>query len=170
MEIEKIEVGYLQANCYVLKKGKNAIIIDPGDDGELLVEKTRNLNIEAILITHHHFDHIGALNHFKNIEVIDNKNKKTTETFKFEILETKGHTSDSITFYFKKENIMFTGDFLFKGTIGRTDLDTGNIKDMKKSIQQIKNYPKQTIIYPGHGNITTLEKEIKTNPYFYKKI
>ena len=61
---------------------------------------------------------------------------------------------------------MFTGDFLFEGTIGRTDLESGNIKEMKKSIEQIKKYPKQTKIYPGHGEITTLEKEIQTNPYF----
>jgi len=166
MEIERVEVGYLQANCYILKKGKNAIIIDPGDDGNLLLQKTKNLKIEAILITHHHFDHIGALDYFNNIQIIDNKNKKNTENFKFEILETKGHTSDSISFYFEKENIMFTGDFLFEGTIGRTDLESGNIKEMKKSIEQIKKYPKQTKIYPGHGEITTLEKEIQTNPYF----
>lgn len=166
MEIERVEVGYLQANCYILKKGKNAIIIDPGDNGKLLLEKTKNLKIEAILITHHHFDHIGALKYFNNIQIIDNKNKKNTENFKFEIIETKGHTSDSISFYFGKENIMFTGDFLFEGTIGRTDLESGNIKEMKKSIEQIKKYPKQTKIYPGHGEITTLEKEIQTNPYF----
>ena len=86
MEIERVEVGYLQANCYILKKGKNAIIIDPGDNGKLLLEKTKNLKIEAILITHHHFDHIGALKYFNNIQIIDNKNKKNTENFKFEII------------------------------------------------------------------------------------
>ena len=166
MEIEKIEVGLLQANCYILKKGKNALIIDPGDEGNLLLEKTKTLKIEAVLITHHHFDHIGALDYFKNIQIIDNENRKTTENFKFDIIETKGHTSDSISFYFKEENKMFTGDFLFEGTIGRTDLDTGNIEEMKESIKKIKQYPNRTTIYPGHGKETTLEKEIRTNPYF----
>ncbi len=166
MEIETIKVGFLQANCYILKKGTQALIIDPGDDGELLLEKTKQLNIEAILITHHHFDHIGALKYFKNIKIIDNTTNDKTLNFEFKIIETKGHTEDSISFYFEKEKIMFTGDFIFKGTIGRTDLDTGNIKEMKQSIENIKKYPKETIIYPGHGEKTTLENEIKNNPYF----
>lgn len=166
MEIERITVGYLQANCYILKKGKNAILIDPGDDGEILLEKTKDLKLEALLITHHHFDHVGAVKCFKNIEIIDYKNKKNTKNFKFEIIDTKGHTEDSVSFYFKEENTIFTGDFLFKGTIGRTDLDSGNMSEMKKSIEKIKKYQKQTIIYPGHGEKTTLEEEIKINPYF----
>lgn len=165
MEIETIKVGYLQTNCYILKKGLNAIIIDPGDDGKILLEKTKKLKIEALLITHHHPDHIGALGNFKNIEIIDNLNRKNTKNFRFEIIETKGHTKDSITYYFKEENIMFTGDFIFEGTIGRTDLDTGNYEEMKKSIEKIKTYPTNTKIYPGHGRETTLEKELKTNPF-----
>ena len=166
MEIEKVEVGYLQANCYILKKGKNALIIDPGDEGKLLLEKTKNLNIEAILITHHHKDHIGALNFFTNINIIDNYNRQKTKNFNFEIIETKGHTNDSVTYYFKEQNIMFTGDFLFKGTIGRTDMPTGDSNEMKKSIEKIKKYPQKTIIYPGHGEKTKLLEELKTNPYF----
>ncbi len=166
MEIEKIIVGELQANCYILKKGNNALIIDPGDEGKLLIEKTKNLNIEAILLTHHHFDHIGALNFFNNIDIIDIYNQQKTKHFNFEIIETKGHTSDSVTFYFKEEKTMFTGDFLFKGTIGRTDLPSGSDDEMQKSIEKIKQYPKETKIYPGHGETSTLEIEIKTNPYF----
>lgn len=166
MEIERIEVGYLQANCYILKKGTDALIIDPGDEGKLLLEKTKNLNIEAILLTHHHKDHIGALNFFTNINIIDIYNQEKTKHFNFEIIETKGHTNDSVTYYFKEQNIMFTGDFLFKGTIGRTDMPTGDSNEMKKSIEKIKKYPKETIIYPGHGEKTTLDEEIKTNPYF----
>ena len=61
---------------------------------------------------------------------------------------------------------MFTGDFLFKGTIGRTDLPSGSDDEMQKSIEKIKQYPKETKIYPGHGETSTLEIEIKTNPYF----
>ena len=60
---------------------------------------------------------------------------------------------------------MFTGDFLFKGTIGRTDLPTGNMDEMKKSIKLIKTYP-DCKIYPGHGESTTLNEEKKSNIYF----
>lgn len=165
--IKTIKVGYLKTNCYIVIKDKNALIIDPGDNAEKIKEATKDLNVEAILITHHHFDHVGALQEFKNIEVIDYRNKKTkTKNFEFEIIETKGHTEDSISFYFEKEKVMFVGDFVFEGSIGRTDLDTGNMEEMKKSIKKLKTYPKDIKLYPGHGNKTTLEIELENNPFF----
>ena len=165
--IKTIKVGYLQTNCYILIKDNNALIIDPGDEAEKIKEATKDLNVEAILITHHHFDHVGALEEFKNTEIIDYKNKKTkTKNFEFEIIETKGHTEDSISFYFKKEKVMFVGDFVFEGSIGRTDLETGNMEEMEKSIQKLKTYPKDIELYPGHGNKTTLEIELENNPFF----
>jgi len=169
MEIKTLKVGYLQTNCYIIINNGKSLIIDPGDEGERIKENIKGLDLQAILITHSHFDHIGALNHFKNIKIYDNNNLEEKEyeliDLKFNVIKTKGHTNDSISFYFKEQNIMFTGDFIFEGTIGRTDLETGNIEEMKKSIKKIKKYPLNTIIYPGHGNKTTLEKEIKTNPY-----
>lgn len=165
--IKTIKVGYLQTNCYILIKDNNALIIDPGDEAKKIKEATKDLNVEAILITHHHFDHVGALEEFKNIEIIDYKNKKTkTKNFEFEIIETKGHTEDSISFYFEKEKVMFVGDFVFEGSIGRTDLETGNMEEMEKSIQKLKTYPKDIELYPGHGNKTTLEIELENNPFF----
>ena len=142
---------------------------DPGDEYNKICEYTKNLNIEAILITHYHFDHIGALDKFKNIKIIDYNSEEQQYQigeFKFEIIKTPGHTEDSISFYFKEEKMMFVGDFVFENTIGRTDLETGNMKDMEKSIEILKTYPIETILYPGHGNNTTIEKEIKNNPFF----
>ena len=66
--------------------------------------------------------------------------------------------------YFENENCMFVGDFLFAGTIGRCDLETGNIEEMKKSLMKIKKYP-NVDIYPGHGDSTTLNHELKNNIY-----
>ena len=169
MIIKTVKVGYLETNCYILIKEKNALIIDPGDEYNKIYEYIKDLNIEAILITHHHFDHVGALDKFKNIEIIDynlEEKEYQIDKFKFEIIKTPGHTEDSISFYFKEENIMFVGDFVFENTIGRTDLETGNIKNMNSSIQKLKTYPIETILYPGHGNSTTLEKELKNNPFF----
>ena len=65
-----------------------------------------------------------------------------------------------------EEKAMFTGDFVFKQSIGRTDLETGSNEEMKKSIEKLKKYPKDITLYPGHGDKTTLEEEIKTNPFF----
>ena len=79
------------------------------------------------------------------------------------MLETKGHTTDSVTYYFYLDNIMFTGDFIFKETIGRTDLETGNMNEMKISLEKIKSYDDSIIIYPGHGDITNLGYEKENN-------
>ena len=169
MIIKRIKVGYLETNCYILIKENNALIIDPGDEYEKIKNQIENLNVLAILITHHHFDHVGALEYFKNTKIIDCKSEKkqyNIKNFKFEIIETKGHTNDSISFYFKEENIMFVGDFVFKESIGRTDLETGNNEEMKKSIKKIKTFPEETTLYPGHGEETTLKNEIKYNPFF----
>ena len=85
--------------------------------------------------------------------------------FNIDVIYTKGHKDDSITFYFKEEEVMFTGDFLFKNSIGRTDLETGNDIEMKKSIDKILKYNDKIKIYPGHGSSTTLELEKKYNNY-----
>lgn len=170
MIVKTIKVGYLQTNCYILIKGNNALIIDPGDDYDIIINELGNYNLKGILITHNHFDHVGALKYFKNTNIYNYNNLEEKEyeidNFKFDVIYTKGHTSDSITFYFKDDNTMFVGDFIFKYSIGRTDLETGNIKEMNQSIRNIKTYPKETIIYPGHGNKTLLKDEIMNNPYF----
>lgn len=169
MEIKIVKVGYLQTNCYILKKNDNIIIIDPGDEYEK-IKKEIDKNVSAILITHNHFDHIGALKQFKNVKIYDYNNLKeqnyNIDGFKFKVIYTKGHTNDSISFYFKEEKVMFTGDFVFKNSIGRTDLETGSNEEMKKSIEKLKEYPSNITLYPGHGDKTTLENEIKINPFF----
>lgn len=167
MNIKRINVGYLKTNCYILNKDEQVIIIDPGDDYEKIAEEIKGKEIIKILITHYHPDHVGALKYFKKNLILQNPVEKTYvfAPFEFEVIFTKGHTMDSITYYFKKEKIMFTGDFLFKETIGRTDLPGGNIKEMQKSINKIKKYPNDIQIYPGHGEKTTLKYE-KENNYF----
>lgn len=170
MLIKKIEVGVLRENCYVVVIGDKALIVDPGDDKEKIINLVGNKKVLAILVTHYHFDHVGALEEVKNyyhVPVIDYKCSKLQKIgpFIFEIIDTKGHKDDAVTYYFKKDNIMFVGDFIFEGTIGRCDLEGGDFKEMKKSLKKIKNYDKNIILYPGHGNETTLEKEFLHNEY-----
>lgn len=78
--------------------------------------------------------------------------------FNFKVIFTPGHSWDSKTYYFEEDKIMFTGDFIFKGTIGRTDLG-GSDKDMMKSLKMIMTYPDDIVIYPGHGEATNLGVE-----------
>ena len=177
MKIETIKVGYLKTNCYLIIKNQKCIIVDPGDEFEKIKNKidTLKLNPIKVLITHHHFDHVGALDDIMKsykIDMINFNNYKNDneiieiEEFKFKMIYTPGHKSDLITYYFFEENKMFCGDFIFKNDIGRWDLDTGNKEEMLESIKKIKNYPKNTIIYPGHGDITDLNYEINNNIYF----
>lgn len=173
MIIERIIVGNLKTNCYVLIKDNDCLIIDPGADANKIISKIDKLNVVGIIITHYHFDHIEALEEVKNkfsVPVYDINNLKEKEyqinNFTFDVIYTKGHHNTSITIYFKDEKIMFTGDFIFKESIGRTDLETGNINEMKNSLEKIKKYPKDIIIYPGHGEFTTLGYEFINNVFF----
>lgn len=175
MKIDTVKTGFLKENCYIIKdeSKKECLVIDPGDDFNKIQDKIGDYKVLNVLLTHNHFDHVGALEEVLDkykVEVLNKDNLSEIEykisKFTFKVIYTPGHTSDSICFYFEKDKIMFTGDFLFQGTIGRTDLPTGNYTDMKKSLKLIRTYPKDITIYPGHGNVSTLESEFENNVYF----
>lgn len=185
MEIRRVIVGYLEENCYLIKKDSDALIVDPGDEIDKILSMIGDLNVVGILITHAHFDHIGALDellkiydvpvyyyninselNYKKLIKLKEQDYKIKK-FKFNVIYTPGHRNDSVTFYFEKEKIMFTGDFLFKLSIGRTDLEYGDDEEMLKSIKKIKNYDNNMVIYPGHGDFSNLGYE-KINNYFLK--
>jgi len=165
MEINRVIVGSLQTNCYVLVKDNKCLVIDPGDEYNNIKEVIGNNKIVGVIVTHYHFDHIGALDNFSKDLILDINNLEEKEynidNFKFEVIYTPGHKEDCITIYFKEENIMFTGDFLFKDAIGRIDLPGGNYNDMLNSLNKIKEYDKNIKIYPGHGDSTYLKDEIR---------
>lgn len=161
MKVDRVIVGQLDTNCYILSIDSDVLIIDPGDEYEKIIDKVYGKNILGILITHSHFDHVGALKYFNNtVYRYDNLSEKNYNIgkFSFDVIYTPGHTNDSICFYFKDYNIMFTGDFIFKNGIGRTDLG-GYYVDMKKSLNKIKSYDNDIKIYPGHGDSSTLGEE-----------
>ena len=164
MQIKCIPVGSLQANCYLVKKENKVLIIDPGDEAKKIEEELKNDIVVGLLLTHNHFDHTGALSYFENKYHL--KTNENTGYFTYEVIKTPGHTKDSQTFYFPEEKIMFTGDFLFKGTIGRMDLEGGSILDMKESLEKISKYDDDITLYPGHGESSTLGQE-KLNFTYY---
>lgn len=165
MKIEKVEVGYLDTNCYILTIDNECIVIDPGGDFNKIKKSIGNKKVSGVLVTHFHQDHIEALEEVLSYYETD-LNKVDNDKFKFEIIETPGHTNDSKTYYFKEINTMFTGDFIFNSSIGRTDLG-GSDKDMQASLEMIKKYPDETIIYPGHGPSTTLGQEKSLFSLYY---
>lgn len=175
MNITRIVVGQLKANCYIIYKDNKAIIIDPGSDENKIVEylKAEKLIPKAIFLTHGHFDHIGcaqSISDIYSIPIYSSSNlfeqKYNIEGFYFQVIYTFGHTNDSITYYFPNDDLMFVGDFIFKESIGRVDLPTGNYQDMINSINKIKTYDDEIVLYPGHGEDTTIKYEKEYNPYF----
>ena len=170
MKIECVKTCYLAENCYVIGINNYALVIDPGDDFIKIKDLIGDKKVLAALITHYHFDHVGALDdviNFYKVPVIDYKSDKNQEIgpFKFEIIKTPGHKEDAVTYYFKEDKVMFVGDFIFKESIGRCDLAGGDFSDMVKSIDKIKTYDKNITLYPGHGDKTSLDYELKNNPY-----
>ena len=166
MNIKTIQVGPLETNCYILSIDNECIVVDPGDEFFKIKKAIGDKKVIGCLVTHFHQDHIEALEElvsYYDVEI----NKSKYGKFEYEIIETPGHTFDSKTFYFKKDNIMFTGDFIFYQSIGRTDLG-GNNKDMITSLENFKKYDDSIIIYPGHGPSTILGEEKRYFDLYFK--
>jgi len=202
----RIPLGPLQTNAYILINEQNeCLIFDPGSEGEKLVTKIEELKLKplAILLTHAHFDHIGAVDivreHFQvpvyihenekewlkdpalngsqffmsqmitakeADEIIKNEMSLTIGSFQFEVYETPGHSPGSISFYCEKAGAVFSGDALFKGSIGRTDLPGGNHQELLQSVHaKLLTLPEDTVVLSGHGPETTIIEEMETNPF-----
>ena len=172
MEIKTVVTGYLDENCYILIKNNTCLVVDPGDDYQKIKEEVGDNKVLGVLITHSHFDHIGALRNFltkRSIKIfkksnLEEKNYKIGE-FEFKCIYTPGHSKDSVTFYFEEEQVMFVGDFVFKESIGRTDLPGGDEQEMQQSIQKLLTYSDDITLYPGHNEITTIKYEKEKNPF-----
>lgn len=89
-----------------------------------------------------------------------------TSGYTFQVIDTSGHTPGGISFYLKKEGIVFTGDSLFQGSIGRTDFPGGSMKELTGSIRKnLFTLPDSTVVLSGHGEQTTIGQEKRTNPF-----
>ena len=201
-EILVIPVGYLQENCYIAyDEDKVAVVIDPGDEGQKLVEAIRNrgLDVRYILLTHGHFDHTGAVMEIKNefgaklcvsgedaemltdpqLSLAMRQRWKPEDIsiglllsdgdvieagkMRFEVIATPGHSKGSVTY--RCENVLFTGDTLFQGDCGRTDLYGGSYEQIKASLRRLADLEGDYQVLPGHGPDSTLEEERLHNMY-----
>lgn len=195
MEIKTYVAGPFMTNTYLIINDKKGIIVDPTIGLERYIDDIKKINITAILLTHCHIDHIASAHLFdapiymSKIDAINIKDNRInlSNTFgipfifpsnniiglddevlslnnlKIECILTPGHTSGGMCFLINDS--LFSGDTLFQVGIGRTDFPTGNMNDLKKSLLKLKFLPKNTKIYPGHGELSTLEFELKYNPY-----
>ena len=207
MERVTIQVGGFEVNCSVLSENGKAWIIDPGQEGERIVKllAERKLTPAAILLTHAHFDHIGAvpalqeafpglpvyvgdadravLSHPMNQlppeypavkdvkDIRDAKDLASEQHLEVEVIATPGHTPGGVCYLFRsslfalRSSLLFSGDTLFAGSVGRTDLPGGDMATLMNSLQKLTALPDDTAVIPGHGMFTTIGDEKRGNPF-----
>lgn len=193
MEITVLTLGGYMTNCYILRQeaSSKCLIIDPGyEAGRILsVLQQKQLEPEAILLTHGHFDHVGAVQDLAaetDCDVyiaeadlslppmITNGKLYYTHTYPasgtlnlaglaIRVLPTPGHTPGSVCLLV--EDTMFSGDTLFQGSCGRTDLPGGSWEQIAASLKTLAALPGDYRMLPGHGGETTLDRERQGNPY-----
>lgn len=197
MLIKKMVLGSYQENAYIIinEETREAIVIDPGDEGKSLVSYLKGLNVKLqyILLTHGHLDHVGAVDEVREafnipayISEVDMKyierrkvafgQMKRADFFLKEgddlsfgnlpikIFETPGHSKGSLSYLI--DNVLYVGDVLFQGSIGRTDLPGGEFNELISSIKdKLMKLPGNTRVMPGHGPETTLSQEKSFNIY-----
>ena len=193
LNIQVMPLGAYQTNCYILwdDAREDCVVIDPGYEPETVLRKAKALgkSIAAILLTHGHFDHVGAVREIVDetncLVVIHEKELSLPESFTagplyytdtydegstiftcgmaFRILHTPGHTPGSVCILC--ENHMFSGDTLFQDSCGRTDLPGGDWKEIRKSLRRLASLEKDYAVHPGHGPSTTLAEEKQYNLY-----
>lgn len=193
LNIHTIPLGLLGTNCYIVRQGDSdhCIVIDPGQEPQPLLqwlEKT-GYTVDAILLTHGHFDHVGGVRAlvaetdapvYLNKEDLILPPRMTdgplyyTDSYEegshldiaglaIDVISTPGHTPGSVCLLI--EDCMFSGDTLFAGSCGRTDFPGGNMKHMYASLERLGSLSRDYRVFPGHGESTTLSQEKQYNPY-----
>jgi hydroxyacylglutathione hydrolase len=202
MIIKNLVVGHLKSNCFVIadERTKEAILIDPGDEPDRILDllTKNNLKLKYIVCTHAHFDHVGAIPelktetgariviHYDELDIYKHTREQAAILWgfaleplpepdmlvsegdelevgglKFRILHTPGHSPGSICLY--GEGIVITGDTLFAGTVGRTDLFGGNVQKLQSSFRKLMALADEIRVFPGHGPQSTIGKERTDN-------
>ena len=201
INIIKLSLGAYQTNTYIVheKNAKSCAVIDPGYQADTILEKVRalGLTVDAVLLTHGHFDHVGAVEEivaatgcalwmserdwsqfpnpvtayfypiancdFCEVNFCEEGEEISAGGLRFRVLDTPGHTHGSVCF--RCGNALFSGDTLFAGSCGRTDLPGGSGKLLRQSLARLSGLEDDLYVYPGHGESTTLAEEKRYNPY-----
>ena len=202
MDVRTFTVGPVQENCHFAIRDGQAIVIDPGDEAPRLLEAIDALGVEvaAILLTHTHFDHVGAVapvaratgaevwcpelevpvladimtyvpwpgfGPFESYDAdhtVAGGETLSLGGMEFEVLFTPGHSPGHVTY--AVPGAIFSGDVLFQGSIGRTDLPGGDHGTLMQTLATLVDaLPDETAVYPGHMGNTTIGRERATNPF-----
>ena len=196
MLIKTLPVGQLETNCYVVTNEATleCVVIDPGDESNTILDylEDNRLKCRAILLTHGHYDHVGAVDavaeetgavvymnpldaagtsrdyHFpyampEGAIAYGDGDAVDVAGLHFDVIGTPGHTKGGVSL--RCENALFTGDTLFKGSCGRTDLPGGDMDEELASLKKLCSLPGDYEVYPGHMDSSTLERERMFNYY-----
>lgn len=198
--IHTLTLGDYQTNTYIVSgNDSTCVLIDPGFEPQTILDQAAKLGlkIEAIFLTHGHFDHVGAVekiiaatgcklwlhkadwdlppgptsrylyplsgSSFTDILFCNEGDKIQAAGLTFIVMSTPGHTQGSVCFLCKEN--LFSGDTLFAGSCGRTDLPGGDPYAMKLSLRRLAVLDRADTVYPGHGEATTLRQERLNNPF-----
>ena len=194
LNVDTLTLGLYQVNCYIVSQPgrKDCCIIDPGYEPETILDflAEKDLTPAAILLTHGHFDHVGGVRTLAaeypdcriylcsedlmmppqmtagplcyNI-VYREGSQMDLAGIHWSVIATPGHTPGSVCLF--AEDCMFSGDTLFRGSCGRTDLPCGSYSDLQDSLLRISRIPGDYRVFPGHGDSTTLAEEKQYNPF-----
>jgi glyoxylase-like metal-dependent hydrolase (beta-lactamase superfamily II) len=206
MDVRSFTVGAVAENCYVVRRdgSDHGLIVDPGDEAERILEAVDQLGltVDGILVTHCHFDHIGAVapvaaatgapvwcpqievpvladimsyvpwpgfgpfESYDADETVAGGEHLSLAGLEIDVVFTPGHSPGHVTYAIPDEGALFSGDVLFQGSVGRTDLPGGNWGTLLESIRGLVDaYPEETTVYPGHMGITSLGAERASNPF-----
>jgi glyoxylase-like metal-dependent hydrolase (beta-lactamase superfamily II) len=202
MDVRTFTVGPVQENCHIARGSEQAIVIDPGEEAPRLIEAVRDLDVAAILLTHTHFDHVGAVaplaratgaevwcpelevpvladimrfvpwpgfgpyESYDADHAVAGGERLELAGFEIDVLFTPGHSPGHVTYAIAGEQAIFSGDVLFEGSIGRTDLPGGDHATLMQSLAAlVESLPDETVVYPGHMGNTTIGRERATNPF-----
>ena len=188
---ETFPLGDYQTNCYLVRQAgqTQCVLIDPGYAADFLLDtlNAKELELSAIALTHGHFDHVGAVRDLAaetgcRVYLSGDElslppaitagrlyctdlytDRFTAAGIPFTVLKTPGHTPGSVCL--RTGSLLFSGDTLFAGSCGRTDLPGGDPAVMRASLKLLAAIPENLTVYPGHGEATTLDAEKRYNPY-----